>query len=504
MKTDDPGERSSRQKEEVLDAVLWKWTKHQDPWTVRDAVEGVQVFGATGSGKTSGSGAAIASAFLNGGRECTFGGLVLTAKQDDFAAWTAPDGYLAKAKRSDALIEISPEQDGCFNFLSYEFNRPRDEGGQLTHNVVSLLLSALTSDAATVSREDPYWNEALRELLTHAVDLLVLATQDEAGHAHLGLDLLFKLVRSAPQTPAEAMSGAWRSTSQCAQYLVEAERRRDGGTAYAPGRDLDLTETQSYWLQDFPRLSDRTRSVVVSSFTAKVAGLLRHPLRKLFCSDPSRDNPAWRPESSFVGKVIVLNLPVMTYGEVGRIVQLLYKGVWQRAVRRRRFAGPWTPVFLWADESQYFVTRDDMLFQQTARSQLCSTVYLTQNLPNYYAALDGSGGTAATDSLLGNLQTKVFHANGEPATNEWAQRVFGQTRTTHETTYLHGKEDGSSTPAFDYVIPAIRFGALQKGGPARRVGAYVFQAGRPWRGAGTTSSERELVHYHEFQQPDVT
>jgi len=50
-----------------------------DAWTIRDACEGCQIFGVTGSGKTSGSGAALARAFLRAG----FGGLALTAKPDE-------------------------------------------------------------------------------------------------------------------------------------------------------------------------------------------------------------------------------------------------------------------------------------------------------------------------------------------------------------------------------------------------------------------------------------
>ena len=34
-----------------------------DPWRIRDACEGLQIFGGTGSGKTSGSGQAVARAF---------------------------------------------------------------------------------------------------------------------------------------------------------------------------------------------------------------------------------------------------------------------------------------------------------------------------------------------------------------------------------------------------------------------------------------------------------
>lgn len=46
-----------------------------DHWRVRDACEGTQVFGMTGSGKTNGSGKTLSNAFLS----AQFGGLVLFA-----------------------------------------------------------------------------------------------------------------------------------------------------------------------------------------------------------------------------------------------------------------------------------------------------------------------------------------------------------------------------------------------------------------------------------------
>lgn len=55
----------------------------RDVWTVRDSFEGTQIFGATGSGKTSGSGATLARAFLKAG----YGGLVLTVKREEAGQW---------------------------------------------------------------------------------------------------------------------------------------------------------------------------------------------------------------------------------------------------------------------------------------------------------------------------------------------------------------------------------------------------------------------------------
>ena len=48
-------------------------------WCLNDAFQGTQILGGTGSGKSSGSGQAIARAFL----EANMGGLVLTAKNDE-------------------------------------------------------------------------------------------------------------------------------------------------------------------------------------------------------------------------------------------------------------------------------------------------------------------------------------------------------------------------------------------------------------------------------------
>lgn len=472
-------------KDLVRGTLLLKFTE-RDRWSVSDAVEGLQVFGSTGSGKTSGSGAAIAHALLAKREHFPgFGGLVLTAKKDEFGTWQS---YLRKTGRSGDLVELKPGARNRFNFLSHEFNRPRDKGGQLTQNVVSILVSALSTGGATASRSDPYWEEALRELLTHAVDLLVLAKRDEEGYAPINLATLFHIVRSAPQSPSEAQSRTWRASSVCARYLFEAEARRSTYPVstdpdFLAGRQSDLDETQRFWLVDFPRLTDRVRSIVVSSFTAKVSGLLRSPMRELFCAEENSEHLA--PERSFEGKIIILNIPVKTFGEVGRMAQVLYKSVWQKAVERRAFTGQWCPVFLWADEAQFFVTKDDPLYQGTARSQFAATVYLTQNLPTYHAALDTQGSTAATAALLGNLQTKIFHANGDPATNEWAERVFGKVlipdaAPTGDKVIHTPRRPTQSAP----VIEARAFTLLRKGNVSPLIDAFVFQSGRPWARPG--------------------
>src|SRR4051794_9473537 len=71
-------------------------------WTVADALEGTQVFGATGSGKSTGSGARLARAFLERG----FGGLVLISKQNDLRQWA--DYFKASKRPLSDITVIQP------------------------------------------------------------------------------------------------------------------------------------------------------------------------------------------------------------------------------------------------------------------------------------------------------------------------------------------------------------------------------------------------------------
>lgn len=454
--------------EQILATELCRFGANQHPWRIADAVEGTQIFGATGSGKTSGSGRHIALAML---RE-KFGGLVLTAKTDELVTWQR---YFKESGRQDSPLVVSPEQDRHFNFLDYEWRSAKRARG-LTQNLVSLFCSALESDAAGRSgASDPYWEHALRQLLTNAIDTVGLA------HDRATLSDIVQSILTAPTSVSLAHDEKFLEESFCAQAMKKAAQRAD----LSEDQRHDWQQCRDYWLADFAALADRTRSSIVSSFTSRATGLLRGRLRRIFCSDA-----AWNfsPEDTHAGRVIILDLPVKEFGDFGRFAQILFKTIWQRATERRdvRDAGQ-RPVFLWADESQHFITTEDMLFQQTARSSLAATVYLTQNISNYYAVMGGRDSRAATDSFLGNLQTKIFHNNSDPATNEWAERLFGrkQKQVLNRSLNLSLKQSGdgsvgmSGQPREQARVPARLFTRLRRGRESQgTVDAIIYQAGK--------------------------
>ena len=103
--------------------------------------------------------------------------------------------------------------------------------------------------------------------------------------------------------------------------------------------------------------------------------------------------------------------------------------MWQRAVLARNALEPRhrdRPVFLWADESQYFVNSFDPDYQSTCRSARACTVYLTQSLPTYYAKMGGEHAKHRADMLLANFVTKIFHNNADYETNRWASDTVGR------------------------------------------------------------------------------
>lgn len=458
-------------------------------WTIRDACEGTQIFGATGSGKTTGSGRHLAIQMLAKG----FGGLVLCAKGDEYGNWCE---YATEAgRKEDDLVNFAPSQGIRFDFLDYEFQQAKLQrqkgeqatGGDLTQNLVGLFSTAIAATGGDdrSSSTDPYWADALRQLVTNAIDLAAMANE------RVRLAEVNRIVITAPQS--QDVKGFIRSDAFCAECLRRANDRWKKDEL-PEEREVDLDQTMEYWLKDFAGLAPRTRSIIVSSFTSRVTGLLRGPLQPLFC--PADDPPPGEkrftitPEQTRLGKVIILNLPIKQYGEVGRFAQIIFKTIWQRAIERLPVANGDRPVLLWADESQYFVTDHDVLYQQTARSKRAATVYLTQSLPNYHAMLSTRDPVSATHSLLGNLQTKIFHANGDPVTNEWAERMFGfevqerygksRTRSERSSSFTKSVQEGREP-----IVPSRSFTTLRKGGRMnqRRVGAIVFQGGRTWESA---------------------
>jgi len=199
-------------------------------------------------------------------------------------------------------------------------------------------------------------------------------------------------------------------------------------------------------------------------------------------------------------------MPVLEYGMVGVPVNGLWKYGFQRAIEKRDVKRSPRPVFLLVDEAQFLLTSHDHQFLSTCRSSKVATMFLTQNISSFYAALGGKqAAEAEIDALCGNLCTKVFCCNGDSVNNKWAAEMVGQSRQMFRSSSnsfssrdaipdLFGVGNGLQSTAgtsehMAYSIEPSVFTTLRSGGHGNQgcvdtvvfVSGKTFETGTAWR-----------------------
>jgi hypothetical protein len=435
----------------------------KDVLTLADVKTGVLIMGQTGKGKTSGPGRLLAKSYLKAG----FGGLVLCAKNDEPELWRS---YLRETGREADGIFFGEDNQHCFNFLSYESETSTD----LAENIVNLMieLSRITNPEGKGSTNEEFWQAQRKKLLRNIVGLLLPV------QGSVDLLKMNEILNSAPQDLQQVRVPDWRNSSSLFQHLLAAEKLVPNQI-----RSHEYKLIADYWLLEHPALDPKTRASVVADYTGLMDGFLRGKIYDIFCQQTTVS-----PDDILAGKVVVVSLPVDTYHEVGRYAAGLWKYLLQRASKRRKLDQFETirPSFIWADEAQYFSTSSDQIFQTIARSYRITTVFLTQNLPNYYVEFGGSeAGMHRVHSLLGNLAIKLFCANDDHITNEWASKTIDkriQYRVSLNGAHHADSQSLSLSETEEFDCPTRNFLSLKHGTAANNyiVEAIAFQSGRKW------------------------
>lgn len=388
-----------------------------DSFTLRDAVQGTLILGGIGSGKTSGSGHALRNAYLSAG----MGGLVHCAKPEEARLWL--DACVAAGRESSLIV-----WDGAnhrFNFLAYELARQGADGLNSVVECLMRVLEIARAASPTPGRaSEAFWEDTTRQILRNALPVLFAAT----GTIRIADLLLF--VRSAPSSPEQMADTGWQRDSYFCHAFVRAASRID---------DASGERAVAYWRNDFARLDAKTRGNILISLTTALDRFNHGWLHQAFCTDTTLV-----PELCFHGAVIVLDMPALTLNEDGIIAQQLFKYLWQRAVLSRNGleqAQQERPVFLWADEAQYFINSQDAEYLSTCRGSRACTVFLSQSLPTFYAKIGGENAHDRVHHLLGNFATRIWHNNACAETNEWAARTLGRTMQRRAT---YNQSEGSS------------------------------------------------------------
>lgn len=383
-----------------------------DSFTTRDAAEGVLILGGVGSGKTSGSGNSLRKAYLNAG----FGGLVLCAKPDEADSWREA---LKKAGRSGDAVIIDRSGEERFNILDYAAATIAADG--FDQNLV-VLMERFSEAAKVASGEfsgsdgNKFFSDAASKWLSHAFPLVRVAT------GNVSLENVYKMILSAPKSPQELSDPEWQKNSLCNAILFaaadKAKNAQDAKGQSEAERVFD--EHADFWLTEYPSLASKTRSSIEATVTNIIYPFLAGKLRELFCTDTTVV-----PDMARQGKIIILDLPALTYGPTGAVAQSIFKYLFGLAVQRQKLSRKARPVFLWMDEVQYFLSASDAELLSTARSAKTCIVAITQDLPTFYAQI-GSQQKAVADSIISKFGTKCFHSNTSEETNQAAADLVGK------------------------------------------------------------------------------
>lgn len=482
----------------ALDTPLLSFGRQE--WCIRDAAEGTAIWGAPGSGKTSGSGQTIAKAMLLAG----MGGVVLCAKSDECATWLR---YAEETGREDDVIVLDASGRRRFNFLDYAartFAAPGFEQN-LTHLMARMAEASRVANDAGDSGENRFFTDNAMRWISHAFPLLRLA------YGTIKLRDLDRFITSIAQTPDEITDPAkyrkWVAGSFCGKtHVLAGERAMRAQGAEKKQALQTIQEHGEFFLEAVPRLDNRPRTGIEATIGSLIFPFLTGKLSELFCTSTTVT-----PEMAREGKIIILDVPVMKYGAAGAIGQTLFKYLFGLEVQRAAATDDTRPVFLYADEAQFFMNSADADLLSTARSSKTCIVYITQDLPTYYAKL-GANAKDTAESMLSKFGTRIFHANSSRETNMAAAELVGKiekfhigrnvTRSTnagggtnrHDQGGNYSGQDGfsissgrSSSGYLDYEIPPDYFAKdLRTGskGNGFKVDGIVVRTGKNWRTTG--------------------
>jgi hypothetical protein len=383
---------------------------NDDVWCLRDACEGTLIFGAVGSGKTSGSGSAIARAFLQSG----FGGLVLTAKPDEARRWVR---MCQETGRTEDLIHLTPGSGHKLNFLQYETQRP-GERLAVTDDLIALfrcLLDVISQSKKSGGKNEEFWINATDQLMRKLFNVFLLAGEP------LSLDRLVRFLNHAPKD----LKTNWREDATFGRVIKFAEENAK------KGNDEDkriFQEAFEYWTQEYPLITEGTRSGIITSFSAMADHLSGRGIHEMIGTTTNLT-----PEMILSGKVVVLDIPLKGNVQSGLMVQAIWKLLFQQAAERRADKGHKTarPAFLWEDEGHMFFSQNDTNFQPTARDIRAPHVIISQNLHNF---LQQGHNEHAFYAVFAAMNTYIFHTNGDLETNHWASAHIGEIRKLKLTT----------------------------------------------------------------------
>jgi hypothetical protein len=438
----------------------------------RGLFTGIAIFGAIGTGKTSGCMYPYAEqliAYKAQDAERRIGGLVLEVK-GDFCHKVRQ--ILEKHERAEDYVEVNLQADYRYNPLYNDL-----DAYALAYNIASLLNNLFGKG------KEPFWQQAYTNLVKFIIQLHKVAydyvTLFDVYECAINPELLDKRIHEAeslidgrhyfiisnedfrahPELERFGFVGDDAGGIQKApqsraleEALKAAQIEYDAQTESAPHsgdpfKQEILEGVKRWFYHDWRRIENKLRTSIVEGISVFLSLFDDNPLvKRTFCppkecydSKINADGRYGRPLPPFAelieaGKVCTLNFPVSLNPGLAKAIGVMMKLDFQRAVLNRIpkiEANPtkhFRQVFFICDEYQHFATvgendpSGDEKFFALSRQPRCIPIVATQSISSLRSTLPGE----TWRTLFQTFRTKIFLALSDEFSAKIASELCGK------------------------------------------------------------------------------
>jgi TraM recognition site of TraD and TraG len=438
----------------------------------RGLFTGIAIFGAIGTGKTSGCMYPYAEQLISyraNDPDKRIGGLVLEVKGD--FCHKVKD-ILTRHGREADYVEVNLNADYRYNPLHNDL-----DAYALAYNIASLLNNLFGKG------KEPFWQQAYTNLVKFIIQLhkvaydyvtlfdvyecainpQLLETKIEEAERRLkGCDYLvladadfrahpeFERFHFVTHEPGKSHKAAQSPTMEEAlkQAQLEYEIHFEPPSQQTDPLKLEILEGVKRWFyNDWRRIENKLRTSIVEGISVFLSLFDDNPMvKRAFCppkqcydSKLNAESKYGRPLPPFAdlieaGKVCALNFPVSLNPGLAKAIGVMMKLDFQRAVLNRIpkiEANPeqhFRQVFFICDEYQHFATvgendpSGDEKFFALSRQPKCIPIVATQSISSLRSTLPGE----SWRTLFQTFRTKVFLALSDDFSAKIASELCGR------------------------------------------------------------------------------
>ena len=441
----------------------------------RGLYTGIAIFGAIGSGKTSGCMYPFAEqllAYRAQDKDRRIGGLVLEVK-GDFCRKVR--SILAKHDRAADYLEVS---------LGAEY-RYNPQYNDLDAYALAFGIASLLNNLYGKGRE-PFWQQAYTNLvkfiiLLHkvlynyvtlfdvyesAINPELLEEKIKQGNERFGTRFILTKVEDFVAHPkleafpfeCDARANRMRAPftedllellkSEAIEHEIQLELSPIGNLHDADDpKRLEFEAVKRWFYHDWSRIEPKLRTSIVEGISVFLSLFDDNPtVKRVFCPpkeayDPvaNADGRHGKPLPPFAelieaGSVVALNFPISANPGLAKVIGTLMKQDFQRAVlnripkMEREPEAIWRQVLFVCDEYHAFATvgendpSGDEKFFALSRQAKCIAIVATQSISSLRSALPGE----SWRTLLQTFRTKIFLALSDEMSARTASELCGK------------------------------------------------------------------------------